>query len=240
MTDFRAISVDDELSAHDALRSLLKGVPDIEIVATFTSPLGALASLGTERYDLMFLDVSMPEMSGLQLLRSLAAPPVTVLMTAHVEHALAAFELGVRDYLLKPIAPKRLSSCLDNIRPLLLADRANLSARAPARLSVKCGTLHRLIDPLRTSRVEGAGNFSTIYADRDVVFASESMKELERRLVPCGFVRIHKSHLVNIRYVRAVSSAEVRLEEGSVLPVGRAYRTALDYALAENRASLRD
>lgn len=238
MTRFKAMSVDDEASAHEALRMLLKDIPDVEVAATFTSPLTALEALRAERYDLLFLDISMPEMSGMQLLRSLETPPVTVLMTAHVEHALAAFELGVRDYLLKPVAARRLSLCIDNIRPLLLADRVDLSARAPARLSIKCGTLYRLIDPLRTLRVEGAGNFSTVYAEHDEVFASESMKELERRLVPCGFVRIHKSHLVNIRYVRWVSGAEVSLEGGLVLPIGRAYRAALEEALDEGRASL--
>jgi DNA-binding LytR/AlgR family response regulator len=179
----------------------------------------------------------MQEMSGLELLRSLEAPPVTVLMTARVEHALTAFELGVRDYLLKPVALQRLALCLENVRPLLLAGRANLSSSVLAKLSIKCGTLHRLIDPMRTLRVEGAGNFSTVYLEHETVFASESMKELERRLAPCGFVRIHKSHLINIRYLRAISGTEVNLEGGVTLSIGRAYRAALIDAVKGTRAS---
>ena len=238
MSPFKTMSVDDESSAHKALKILLKNTVDVEISATFTSALCALAALRAERYELLFLDISMPEMSGLELLRSLDAPPVTVLMTAHVEHAFTAFELGVRDYLLKPVAAQRLAVCLENIRPLLLAGRANSSSRAPAKLSIKCGTLHRLIDPLRTLRVEGAGNFSTVYVEHETVFASESMKELERRLTPCGFVRIHKSHLVNIRYLRAISGTEVNLEGGLTLPIGRAYRIALIDAVKMTRGSI--
>jgi DNA-binding LytR/AlgR family response regulator len=228
MSPFKTISVDDEPSAHQVLKILLKNTVDIEISATFTSPQGALAALRAERYELLFLDISMPEMSGLELLRSLDAPPVTVLMTAHVEHAFTAFELGVRDYLLKPVAVQRLALCLENIRPLLLAGRVDSSSRAPAMLSIKCGTLHRLIDPLRTLRVEAAGNFSTVHLEHETVFASESMKELERRLAPCGFIRIHKSHLVNMRYLRAISSTEATLQGGAKLPIGRAYRVGIE------------
>ena len=239
MSPFKTMSVDDEPSAHQALKILLKDTIDVEIDATFTSPQCALVALRAERYELLFLDISMPEMSGLELLRSLDAPPVTVLMTARVEHALTAFELGVRDYLLKPVAAQRLALCLENIRPLLLAGRANSSSHVPARLSIKCGTLHRLIDPLRTLRVEGAGNFSIVYVEHETVFASESMKEVERRLAPCGFVRIHKSHLVNIRYLRAMSGTEVHLEGDVTLPIGRAYRVALTNAVEEARSSIR-
>jgi two-component system LytT family response regulator len=103
-------------------------------------------------------------------------------------------------------------------------------------LAIKCGTLHRLVDPLRTLRVEGAGNFSTVYVQHETVFASESMKDLERRLAPCGFVRIHKSHLVNIRYLRAISGTEATLEGGVTLPIGRAYRVALIDAVKDTRA----
>jgi DNA-binding LytR/AlgR family response regulator len=237
MSPFKTMSVDDEPSAHQALKILMKNTVDFEISATFTSPKSALAALKRERYELLFLDISMQEMSGLELLRSLEAPPVTVLMTARVEHALTAFELGVRDYLLKPVAVQRLALCLENVRPLLLAGRANSSSSVLAKLSIKCGTLHRLIDPMRTLRVEGAGNFSTVYLEHETVFASESMKELERRLAPCGFVRIHKSHLVNIRYLRAMSGTEVNLEGDVTLPIGRAYRVALIDAVKDTRAA---
>jgi two-component system LytT family response regulator len=240
MTRIKAISIDDEASAHEALCALLLNVPDVEIVTTCTSPVRALSVLRADRYELLFLDIAMPEISGLDLLRALDNPPVTVLMTAHVEHALAAFELGVRDYLLKPVSAQRLSRCLEHIRPLLFAARTECAIRTPERLAIKCGGVYQLIDPARTVRIAGAGNFSTVYGEHDELFASESMKELERRLAPCGFLRIHKSHLVNMRCVRAVSAAEVRLENGLVLPIGRAYRPVLVDALREAHSVFQD
>ncbi|GAA0706592.1 LytR/AlgR family response regulator transcription factor [Dokdonella soli] len=231
MSRFKAVSVDDEPSAHEALRALLKNVSDIELAATWTSPSRALSALGAERPDLLFLDVAMAEMSGLDFLRALADPPVTVLLTAHMEHALSAFELGVRDYLLKPVSAQRLYRCLDHIRPLLLAARTESTVKTPARLSIKCGSAHRLVDPARTLRIEAAGNFSIVYTGDEQVFASEAMKELERRLTPFGFVRIHKSHLVNMRFIRSISATDVRLHDGLLLPTGRAYRAAMTDAV---------
>jgi DNA-binding LytR/AlgR family response regulator len=231
MIRFKAVSVDDEPSAHEALRSILTGAPDIELARTFTSPVQAVSALTSAHCDLLFLDVAMPEMSGLDFLRALADPPVTVLLTARVEHALVAFELGVRDYLLKPVSAQRLHRCLEHIRPLLWAARGESAVKSPPRLSIRCGNEHRLVDPMQTSRIEAEGNFSVVHTREGNIFASEAMKELERRLTPLGFLRIHRSHLVNMRFIRAISAVDVTLHDGLVLPTGRAYRAAVMDAL---------
>jgi len=225
MRRLRAISVDDEARAHDVLRVLLKDTPDIELVSAFTSPIEALEAMNAGVHDLLFLDIAMPGISGLDFLRALKAPPVTVLLTAHMEHALVAFELGVRDYLTKPVSPERLQRCLEHIRPLLQAARAG--ARPPKLLSIKNGSAYHLIDPALTSHIEAAGNFSTVYYGDRALFASESLKDLQQRLAPLSFVRVHKSYAVNLGFVAEISANEVRLRDGLVLPLGRAYRGAL-------------
>ncbi len=230
MMRFKAASLDDEPNAHIVLRALLADVPDIVLERTFTAPYEALAALNQQPCELLFLDVAMP-VSGLDFLRALTHPPITVLLTASMEHALAAFELGVRDYLLKPVSGQRLQRCLENIRPLLLAARSGTAIGAPARLPVRCGNEHCLIDITKTPRIEASGNFSIVYTERDAIFASEPMKELERRLAPLGFVRIHKSHLVNRVYIRRIGASEVVLRDGLTLPIGRAYRLAVADAL---------
>lgn len=231
MIRFKAASVDDEPAAHEALRALLADVPDIDLATTCVSPRHALSVLASEPHDLLFLDVSMPELSGLDFLRALANPPVTVLLTAHVEHALVAFDLGVRDYLLKPVSKQRLHRCLEHIRPLLSAARADSAVKAPPRLSIRCGNAHRLIDIAQTQRIEAAGNFSLVYTEEERIFASEALKDLERRLTPFGFVRIHKSHLVNMRFIRSIFASDVGLGNDLLLPLGRAYRAAAVDAL---------
>lgn len=233
MKPFRAISVDDEPRAHDVLSSLIADVSDVVLETCCTSPLEALQILRAEPHDLLFLDVSMPAMNGLDFLRSLEAPPVTILLTAHAEYAITAFELGVRDYLLKPLSATRLEQCLNNVRPLLTAARNDASGTVPARLSVKIGTQHQLIDPRQVSAINADGNFSVICVDGERIFASESMKELEHRLTPFGFVRVHKSHLVNAMSIVSASTHEVCLEDGTRVPVGRAYKEAVAAALAD-------
>lgn len=230
MIPYRAISVDDEPRAHEVLAILLADSPDVELAATFTSPAAALRRLAAEPFDLLFLDVAMPGLTGLDLLRTLGAPPTTILLTAHPEHALSAFELGVRDYLLKPVSARRLAKCLDQIRPLLEASRA-AAGRAPARLAFQCGHRRELIDPTRILRIEAAGNFSAIETGERRIFASESLKDLTERLAPFGFLRVHKSYLVRRGAIRAVSPLELHLEDGSRLPLGRAYRGAVVAAL---------
>lgn len=226
-TRYAAVSVDDEPGAHAALRALLRGVADIELVASHTTPEAALHALRRQRCDLLFLDVAMPQMSGLELLGALDMPPVTVLLTAHAQHAYEAFERGVRDYLLKPISAPRLARCIEHVRPLLAAARADPQTRMPARIAIKCGTGHRLLDPAAIMRVEAAGNFSIVHVRDEQVFASEPLKDLQERLAPLGFVRVHKSHVVDVRRIRSLSAAELLLDNGSAVPVGRAYRQAL-------------
>jgi DNA-binding LytR/AlgR family response regulator len=231
MIPYKAISIDDESSAHDALSVLLNDVPDVELTRTFTSPVLALSALQNDHYDLLFLDIAMPEVGGLDILRALRQTPVTVLLTARVEHALLAFELGVRDYLLKPLSAERLYRCLEHLRPLLQAAKAAAPNRAPARLSIKCGTAHRLIDPAAIQRIEAAGNFSVVHTIGEEIFASETIKELERRLAPFDFMRIHKSHLVNTSVISSICAAGLTLRNGFVLPIGRAYRLAVSDTL---------
>jgi DNA-binding LytR/AlgR family response regulator len=229
---FRAISVDDEPAAHDALRALLRDIADIELAASHTQAEAALAALRAEAFDLLFLDISMPGMGGLELLQSLAAPPATVLLTAHAEHALAAFELGVSDYLLKPVSADRLARCLEHVRPLLEA-RAGSGGLA-RQIAVKVGTAHRILDPGRILRVQAEGNFSLLVLEGgERVLASEPLKELEQRLAPFGFLRSHKSHLVALAQVSAMSALELRLHGGESAPIGRAYRLAVSDRLRE-------
>lgn len=226
MTRFRALGIDDEPAAHEVLRALLRDHPDIDLAACCASAEAARDALSGSTFDLVFLDVAMPSASGFALLRSLARRPLTVMITAHAQHALEAFDLGVRDYLLKPVSAQRMALCLERVRPLLAAARLSPHEGVPQRLAVKCGSTQRLVDPRRVRRVEAAGNFCEIHGDGERVFASEAMKDLEQRLAMFGFVRVHKSHLVNPRCVRSTGANGLVLDDGSAVPFGRSYRAA--------------
>ena len=223
----RAISIDDDFASHSVLAKLILAHRDIVLVEQFTDPALALTYMSKEPPDLLFLDVTMPTMSGLELLKQAQHPPLTVLVTADPAHAFEAFELGVREYLLKPVSPDRLAICLDRMRPILAALNPSSRSRPPGRLAFKQGHQHVLIDPQSVAFIEADGNFAKLSQASAQIFVSESIRSLEERLSPFGFARVHKSFLVNPRQIRQVQSHCLTLTSGAQVPVGRAYRSAL-------------
>ena len=226
----RVLVVDDEPAARAELQHLLGrmtgvGVPDLTETAT-----EAIAAIGTREYDVVFLDIRMPGMSGLEalpLLHERAPDLAVVFVTAFDEHALQAFELAAADYLLKPVSELRLRRSLDRV-----AERRRRSAPAnPAtdRIAVDgtTGTLLLRLADVRQLRVSGHDVFAKTFDAEHR--ARATLAELEVRLGPHGFLRVHRSFLVNLEHVAEVEpffngALLLRMDdrERSEIPVGRA------------------
>lgn len=234
VTEIRYASLDDEWASHDVLRVMLAAHPDFLDCGAFLDLEEARACIATSRIDVLFLDIELIGFTGLEFLASLKEPPVvTILVTAHAQHALDAFALGVRDYLLKPLVPERIYSCLDRIRPLVEQARAHDAGSRPDLLPFKVGRSHILRSPDVIAAIDADGNFSRLhvvatadYAAEDM-FVSESLKSLEERLTPFGFVRCHKGHMINIRFFRQIDASSVSLSCGLQRPLGRTFRQSL-------------
>lgn len=220
-------SLDDEASSHAALRTLLARHPDFVDAGRYLRPGDALAALRLRPVDLLFVDVDMPGMSGLDFLRACPDRPMSVLITAHARFAVDAFELAVRDYLLKPVSPERLAMCLDRLRPLLAARHSSSS-----RLAFAHGRHFAFFSPEDILAIDGEGNFSSIVTRRGAALVSESLKSVENRLRLFGFRRIHRSHLVPLAGIRRWLGEEVLLDGDLRRPVGRVYREHLLAALS--------
>lgn len=228
----RYASLDDEPPAHRSLRVLLAEHPDLVDTGAYVSADAARVGLQRQPVDLLFLDFQLLGCTGFDFLASLESPPVTVLFTAHAEYAVAAFERGVRDYLLKPVRAERLALCLSRIRVLLRGESA-IGARGPrpAALPFFCGRGYRLVAPEDILAIDADGNFSWIVTARERILASESLKSLEARLGLFGFLRIHKGHLIHRRHLQGFDSREVQLSAGLRRPIGRMYRAELEAAV---------
>ncbi|MGI4735690.1 MAG: LytR/AlgR family response regulator transcription factor [Janthinobacterium lividum] len=225
----RCLLVDDEPLAHTVLRAHLDRLPGL--VAWAGSCYGgaeALAQLHTTSIDVLFLDVDMPGLTGLDLLRALPQPPAVVLCTAHATHALDAFELGVADYLLKPIRFERFVKTISRLhasRPV--ASAAPLpAAMEPATtaifLKTDAGTERVRVADLHF--IEGYGNFVKCHlASGRVLLTAETMKQLESQLPATKFLRIHKSYLVNLASIERFSG-NILVVGTHELPVGSTYR----------------
>lgn len=219
----RCLVVDDDPLAIQVIQNCIAHTDFLESVGSCASAIEAAATLRTTAVDLLFLDVDMPEMSGLDLLDTLTAPPLVILVTSSRDHAVAAFEHRVVDYLVKPVAYARFLQAAQNA---LNAQRASPdltpSAAAADHTFVKVD--NRLVrvafDDVRY--VEALGDYVHIVLGQQKLIVYSTMRAVEEKFPAQLFMRIHRSTIVNLRHVQAIEDNAV-LIEGKHLPIGQTY-----------------
>ncbi len=253
----KAILVDDEKSALTLLRHKLKRCdPDMEILAECESVESALAALENAQPDVLFLDVEMPGATGFELLKNLGedAPFQVIFTTAHSEYAIEALRGGAFDYLLKPVQEDELARALERLGQKMRARQADIAAGPQSRgIAALLKSIQSLQDkdkklPVPTAegvlflpladiiRAEAAGSYSTIYlTGKQKLMTSKNLTELEEMLGSDDFCKVHKSHLVNLRYVSKYIRGEggiLVLTDGSEIDVARRKKEELLARLA--------
>ena len=242
---FRVLIVDDEALARARVRQMLVGESDLEVLADCANGPEAVAAIKQHRPDLVFLDVQMPEMSGFEVLRALAAEeiPDVIFVTAHDQHALEAFEVHATDYLLKPFKQARFREALRRARERwqsrttrALDQRFFEWLRVPkaesaylTRLAIKLGERTVFIAVEDVDYFESAGNYVVIHAGKQNHILRETLTNLEGKLSPKLFLRINRSTLVNLTRVRELQPSVrgehlVLLKDGTALPLTRGVR----------------
>ena len=255
----RTILVDDEKLAIQGLELRLQHFEDIEIVATCQNGREAIRKIKTLKPDLVFLDIQMPGFDGFSVVQGVMDidPPLFVFVTAYSEHASKAFEADAIDYLMKPVEPERLADTMDRVRTrlserrgveeverlrsvitevapdaveeLMPGDEDMASSRFEKLINVKDrGQIFR-VDVDSIERIEAAGDYMCIYTADNSLILRETMKDLEKRLDPRVFQRVHRSWIVNLNQVRQVKphtngECFLVLESGADVKVSRSYR----------------
>jgi two-component system LytT family response regulator len=227
--------VDDEPLARARLRSLIKEVEWLQCLGEAGSGRSAFSAVEALSPDLLFLDIRLPGESGIEILRRMARPPAVMFTTAYDEYALTAFELGAIDYLRKPFGRERFNKAMERARPMLEL-RAGTDAGARAREVLAGDRVTRLfvrdggrIVPLATrsiERIEACDDYVVVYAASRTYRLNVQLSALESRLDPAQFVRIHRSHLVNLDSVTAIapydgSRFQVTLRGGTAIVASR-------------------
>jgi DNA-binding LytR/AlgR family response regulator len=225
----RVLVVDDEAPARSELLHLLGAHADVAADEA-TGAGEALTRVREGSYDAIFLDIQMPGLTGLDvaaLVRAGSAPPAIVFVTAHAEYAVEAFAVEAFDYLLKPVDPERLARVVDRLR-----QRADVDAPPPRRIPVVAGGRTELIDIEEVHYAQADGDYCRVHTYERSYLATVSLGELEESLPPQRFVRIHRSHLVNLGKVAAVKRAG---NDQMRLVLDDATRTELDVARRQSR-----
>lgn len=215
--------VDDEPLAHAVLLHYCRDHADLQVIGQCYNAAEALAALSTHRVDLMFLDIRMPRFGGLDLLRGLDRPPLTVIASAHREHAHDGFELDVVDYLLKPVSAVRFAAALDKVRRRLTTDLSKPLAQKE-ELVLKVDRSLRRFRLDRVSYFQAQGNFVKVCSDDGDCLATVTLSKLADALPIGQFARIHRSFVVRRDRIVEQRRASVRLGTGVEVPISRSYR----------------
>lgn len=213
MTGLRVLAVDDVAPARDELRELLLESAEVAEVAVAGDALTALRLIQAGPFDVVFLDVSMPAMDGMELASLLARmtdPPVIVFVTAFEEHAASAYGIGAVDYLLKPVGPERLAAALDRVRrfsaPAAGAAPAAEAVDALAAVPVELGGRTRFVRRDDVRFVEAHGDYVRLHAPSGSHLVRIPISRLEEHWRHAGFVRVHRSYLLAVPAVRELRS----------------------------------
>ena len=230
----RCIIADDEPIARQIVEGYVEQLPQLKLVGMCSDAFEVMELLQKGPVDLLFLDINMPNLSGISLIRSLRIRPEIVLTTAYSEFALEGFELSVTDYLLKPFSLERfimaVNKVQDKLQPVISvtppATPASPSASIPTHITVKVDKkLIRL--PLEEVRyIEAFGNYIKIHLAEKMLLVSQTLTDFLGQLPQDDFIRIHKSYVVHYQCVQAVEGNIVFVEEKQ-LPMGKTFRDGL-------------
>ena len=224
----RAIAVDDEPIALEVVKAHAAKVPFLELKATFTNPITALDYLQSEDIDLIFLDIKMPDISGIELFNSLRRKPLLIFTTAYSEHAAASFDLDAVDYLLKPFSLSRFLKACNKANELFTLRNA---AQTKDHLFVKTGYEQVKIFYDDIIYLEAAGNYVTFVTREKKVLSRSTFSEALNLLPEKKFIRTHRSFIAAINKITKVERHQLTLGNAKI-PISEAYSNSIHAALA--------
>jgi len=225
MRTTKCIIIDDEPIAIRILERHLKVFPDVEVVSTFNKAGEALTFLRYNAVDLLFLDIEMPGMTGIEFIKALRVKPAVIFTTAYRNYAVEAYDMDVVDYLLKPISVERLGRSISRfyerhtVQNLMVRDE-------PAVLNIKSNKEIVRMGIPTIHYVESFGDYVIIYHDKGRLISRERISQMEQDLISHNFIRIHRRYLVAVSRIVAVQGNMLQVVEQH-LPIGRTYRTDL-------------
>lgn len=224
----KCIIVEDQAPAQRVLKKYIQDMGSLELVGTFSDAMQALSFLNKNKVDLIFLDIHLPKISGLDFLKSLTKKPEVILTTAFSEYAVQSYEFDVADYLVKPFSFQRFVRAVSKLDA---TDKVNTETNneRPAKSTtffVKSGYEYLKVNAEEIRFINTDMDYTELNLKGKKHLSTESLQYWEEKLGE-DFIRVHKSYLVNLEYVNKVAGNIVYLIDAIELPIGRAYKEAL-------------
>jgi DNA-binding LytR/AlgR family response regulator len=219
----KAIAIDDEPIALDVIKHLTDKVTFVEMAGYFTNSFEAIKFLQTNKIDLLFLDIKMPDLSGLEFLKSIASPPMVIFTTAYSEHAVEGFELDAVDYLLKPFSLSRfLRSCNKAYENYELRKTKSDAGSGLSHIFIKSGYEKIRMELEEILYAESNGNYVALVSATKKIISRLTMSEVSALLPATGFIRIHRSYIVSRKNIQKIDKKSIWVHE-TELPIGTLY-----------------
>lgn len=236
----KAIAIDDEPLALEILSRHCKKIPAVELVKTFQNPMLGVSYLQDKHIDLMFVDIQMPDLNGLQLLKSLSDPPQVIFTTAYSDYAVDSYELNAVDYVLKPISFERLLKAVNKALEIRKGQIALLEKEEGGEekkdfLFVKSDTRFFKIFYRDILFVEGMRDYVAIHTAQQRVLTLTSMTNMVKRLPSDMFMRIHKSYIIGLQHISLIQQNRVTINEKEI-PISNSYKDELSRYIEDSNA----
>jgi DNA-binding LytR/AlgR family response regulator len=224
----KCIIVEDEVLAQDVLKSHLGRLDRLELAGVYRNALEAEAALAAGDIDIMFLDIRLPGMTGLQFLASLKDSPLVVLTTAYAEYALESYEFNVIDYLLKPISFERFSRAVNKIldNRLFSAAAKESDPFSDDHIFIRSNSKFFRVNFSEILYIQGSRDYLKVHTPDFSLITHQTMNDLEKSLPSRQFIRVHKSYIVALRHIRSIYGNSIELGK-TTIPIGVSYKDAV-------------
>lgn len=229
----KCLVIDDERLAREYLKNYISKIPELELLGDFNSPLKATELIKKGEVDLLFIDIQMPDITGVDFVRSLSHAPEVIFTTAYQEYALEGFNLSAIDYLLKPFSFERFFQAVNKVIDKLesksgIAEQSSMplqseTSYAETYLTIRADRKFYKINFSDIKYIEGQKAYVTFHTNKKRITALASLKELEEALPEQQFIRIHKSYIVAISEIQSLEGNLIEVDEVK-LPVGKSHK----------------
>ena len=221
----KCIIVEDETLAQNVLENYLRKTVHCELVATCSNALEARQALDTLDVDLMFLDIQLPGMTGLNFLRTLPSPPLVIITTAYAEYAVESYEFTVIDYLLKPVSYDRFCKAVNKvIEGKLFTETTRKEQHAADHIFIKSNSKFFKVNFPEIIYIESMKDYLKIYTHEYRLVTHQTMNEMEKILPAAQFIRAHKSFIAGVGHIKSIYGNSIEVE-GKTIPIGNNYKT---------------
>jgi len=232
------IAIDDEPLALNVISEFCDKVYFVNLLGTFINPIESIPLISEDKVDLIFLDIQMPNITGLEFLRTLHHPPMIIFTTAYTQHALEGFELDAVDYLVKPIPFDRFLRAVNKASELLLS-RKNIADRNKHEnnsdfFMVKADYRTVKINFDDISYIEGVKDYVNIHLVEKNILTKTTMKNIEEKLPSDVFVRVHRSYIISLNHIKAIENNRIVIGN-KYLPIGNMYKNTFNKLLDSKR-----